>query len=68
MTRQTRNMIKYVIKRILVMVPLLIAVLIFTWVLSHAIDRNPYLSYYMTRDIEFLERELRRVGWYDPWY
>jgi peptide/nickel transport system permease protein len=22
----------------------------------------------MTRDIEFLERELRRVGWYDPWY
>jgi len=68
MTRQARNMIKYILKRILLMIPILLAVLIFTWILSHAIDRNPYMSQLMTYDAGVIERELRRVGWYDPWY
>ena len=68
MTRQARNMMKYVFKRILLMIPILIAVLIFTWIFSHTIDRNPYMSQLMTYDRGFIEKELRRVGWYDPWY
>ena len=68
MARQARNMMKYIIKRILLMAPLLIGVLIITWILSHMIDKNPYLSQLMTYDREFIERELSRVGWYKPWY
>lgn len=68
MTRQARNMMKYVFKRILLMIPILIAVLIFTWIFSHSIDRNPYMSQLMTYDRALIERELNRVGWYEPWY
>lgn len=68
MTRQAQNMMKYVLKRILFMVPLLIAVLIFTWIFSHLIDKNPYLSELMTYNRAAIEAELKRVGWYDPWY
>ena len=69
MKRKSQNMIKYVIKRILLMVPMLIAVLIFTWLLSHMMSVNPYLNQLAgVMDRQVLERELRRVGWYDPWY
>lgn len=69
MARQARNMMKYVFKRILLMVPILIAVLIFTWILSNMMSVNPYLNQLAgVLDRQVLERELRRVGWYDPWY
>lgn len=69
MARQARNMMKYVFRRILLMVPILLAVLIFTWIISHMMSVNPFLnqlSGVMNRQV--LEKELRRVGWYDPWY
>jgi len=51
------------------MFPILIAVLIFTWLLSHMMAINPYLNKIGTQlNREVYERELRRVGWYDPWY
>ena len=69
MSRQSRNMIKYIIKRILLMVPILVAVLIFTWILSQAMNISP-----LNRipgnviDRARYEAELRRSGYYDPWY
>jgi len=69
MARQAQNMIKYVMKRILLMVPILIAVLIFTWVLSHMMSVNPYLNKIGTvYDRETIDRILRELGYYDPWY
>ncbi|MFW9876090.1 MAG: ABC transporter permease [Candidatus Thorarchaeota archaeon] len=69
MARQGRNMIKYVSRRILLMIPILMAVLIFTWIISHMMAVNPYLNQmWGVLDRQTLERELRRVGWYDPWY
>jgi len=69
MARQARNMMKYVFRRILLMVPILLAVLIFTWIISHMMAVNPYLNKLAgVMDRQALERELRRVGWHDPWY
>ncbi|MFX1277864.1 MAG: ABC transporter permease [Promethearchaeota archaeon] len=71
MTRQARNMIKYVIKRILLMFPILLAVLIFTWILSHMMAVNPALNKIpgtAIGDRARYERVLRRSGYYDPWY
>jgi len=51
------------------MVPMLIAVLIFTWLLSHAMSVNPITNKIgFTLDPDVYERELRRLGFYDPWY
>lgn len=51
------------------MFPILMAVLIFTWILSHMMAINPYLNKLgAVLDREVYEKELRRVGWYDPWY
>lgn len=69
MARQARNMMKYIVKRILLMLPILLAVLIFTWMLSHLMAVNPYLNKIAgVLDRNVYERLLRRVGWYDPWY
>ena len=70
MTRQARNMIKYVLKRILLMFPILIAVLIFTWILSHMMQINPFLNRIpgTTRDRARWAAELRNSGYYEPWY
>jgi len=69
MARQARNMIKYILKRILIMFPILIAVLTFTWLLSHMMAINPYLNKLGGQmDREAYERVLRESGWYDPWY
>jgi peptide/nickel transport system permease protein len=69
MARQARNMMKYVFKRILLMVPILIAVLIFTWILSHMMAVSPEMNKLAgVLDRNVFERELRRIGWYDPWY
>jgi peptide/nickel transport system permease protein len=62
-------MIKYVLKRILLMIPILIAVLIFTWILSHMMSVNPYLNKIGTvYDRETIDRLLRKYGYFDPWY
>jgi peptide/nickel transport system permease protein len=64
-------MIKYVIKRILLMFPILIAVLVFTWILSHMMAINPALNKIpgtAIGDRERYERVLRQSGFYDPWY
>ena len=69
MARQAQNMIKYVIKRILIMVPILIAVLIFTWIIAHMMSVSPELNKIGTvYDRETIERLLRKMGYYDPWY
>lgn len=69
MKRKSQSMIKYIIKRIIVMLPMLIAVLIFTWLLSHAMSVNPITNKIgFTLDPDVYERELRRIGFYDPWY
>ena len=69
MKRKSQNMIKYLIKRILFMVPMLIAVLIFTWLLSHMMSVNPVANKIgFSLDPDVYEAELRRIGYYDPWY
>ncbi|HEC39067.1 hypothetical protein LCGC14_0636840 [marine sediment metagenome] len=69
MTRQAQNMLKYVLKRIFLMVPILIAVLIFTWILSHMMSVNPYLNKIgSVYDRETIRRLLTQYGYYDPWY
>ncbi len=69
MPRQARNMFKYVIKRVLFMFPLLLAVLVFTWLLSHMMSVDPYLNKLgQVMDRETIERFLRESGYYDPWY
>ena len=69
MKRKSQNMIKYVIKRILFMIPMLIAVLIFTWLLSHMMSVNPVANKIgFSLDPDDYRRELERIGYYDPWY
>ncbi|MCK4285143.1 MAG: ABC transporter permease [Candidatus Lokiarchaeota archaeon] len=70
MSRQSRNMIKYIAKRILLMFPILIAVLIFTWILSNNMAINPELNQIggNVMDRARYEAELRRSGFWDPWY
>ncbi len=69
MSRQAKNMIKYVIKRILLMFPILIAVLIFTWILSHMMAVNPIMNRISGGiDRQLYERELRRSGAFSPWF
>ncbi|HEC39731.1 hypothetical protein LCGC14_0701680 [marine sediment metagenome] len=70
MSRQSRNMIKYIIKRILLMFPILIAVLIFTWVLSNSMAINPDLNRIegnVQEPAKYVQ-ELRRSGFYEPWF
>ena len=68
MARQATNMVKYIIKRIIIMVPMLVIALISTWILSHMMGVDPTLNRVGVTDPEVLELERRRVGYYDPWY
>ena len=69
MARQAQNMIKYIIKRILIMIPMLFLVLIATFLLAQLMSVNPAVNKIgMVLDPEILEAELRRTGYYDPWY
>ena len=68
MAKQSTNMIKYIIKRILIMIPMVLFALIITWVLSHMMSVDPTLNRVGFTDPEILELERRRVGYYDPWY
>jgi len=65
---QTQNMIKYIVKRILLMVPMLILVLITTFLLSQLMFTDPVLNKMGMLDQEILEAERIRIGFYDPWY
>jgi len=51
------------------MIPMLIAVLIFTWLLSHMMSVNPVANKIgFNLDPDVYRRELERIGYYDPWY
>jgi peptide/nickel transport system permease protein len=52
------------------MFPILLAVLIFTWILSHQMQINPALNKIPATVIDraAYEKELRTSGYYDPWY
>lgn len=69
MAKQPKNMIKYIIKRILMMIPMLFLVLTLAWFLSRLMAVNPVTNKLGDiLDPEVIEAELRRIGYYDPWY
>ena len=62
------NMVKYIIKRIFIMFPMLILALIITWLLAQMMLVSPILFKVGFQDPELLEAERIRVGFYNPWY
>ncbi|MFX0010347.1 MAG: ABC transporter permease [Candidatus Hermodarchaeota archaeon] len=73
MAKQPKNMIKYIIKRVLMMIPMLVLVLTLSWLLSYLMVQqnlvNPVAGRLgATLDPDIIEAELRRIGYYDPWY
>jgi peptide/nickel transport system permease protein len=62
------NMVKYIIKRIFIMFPMLILSLIITWLLANMMIVNPLLFRVGAANPELLEAEKIRVGFYNPWY
>ncbi|TFG23890.1 MAG: ABC transporter permease [Promethearchaeota archaeon] len=73
MARQTQNMIKYIIKRIIMMIPILLIVLTVTFILSKSMDVFPVISQVAVgEDIELIQRmieeEERRMGYDKPVY
>lgn len=69
MAKPKTNMIKYILRRILMMVPMLILVLTFAWILSHMMTVSPVTNKLSGLvEPEFIEAELQRIGYYDPWY
>ncbi|MFX1328009.1 MAG: ABC transporter permease [Promethearchaeota archaeon] len=69
MKKQSTNMIKYLIKRILMMIPMLFLVLTIAWILSHMMRVSPITNKLgPLLDPEVIEAELRKIGYYDPWY
>lgn len=70
---QAQNMIKYIIKRILAMIPMILAIIILTFFLSRMMAVDPTLNAAinatdLVERLELIEAEKRRLGWYDPWY
>lgn len=73
MAKQPKNMIKYIIKRILMMIPMLILVLTICWGLSYLMVEQNLVNPVAGRlgdtlDPDIIEAELQRIGYYDPWY
>ncbi|MFX1297288.1 MAG: ABC transporter permease [Promethearchaeota archaeon] len=68
MTKQSTNMIKYIIRRILMMIPMFFLVLTFAWILAHMMSVSPINSYGSILDPEVLEAERKRIGVGEPWY
>ena len=69
MAKRPKNMIKYILKRILMMIPMLFLVLTLAWILSRLMAVNPVTNKLGgILDPEVIEAELRRIGYYDPWY
>ena len=61
-------MVKYIVKRILMMIPMLFAVLVITWVLSHAMAINPLQSEVTGWDMQIYYDEMARLGLDQPIY
>jgi peptide/nickel transport system permease protein len=61
-------MVKYIIKRIIIMIPMLLIALIATWILSNMMTVDPILNRVGFADPSVLELERQRVGYYDPWF
>lgn len=61
-------MVKYIIKRILIMIPMLFIALISTWILAQMMTVDPVLNRVGIVDPVVLESERQRVGYYDPWF
>jgi len=69
MVKKSKSMLKYIIKRILFMIPVLLLTLSITFVLTQLMATDPTLNKLgFPIDLEALEREKQRIGWYDPWY
>jgi len=68
LARQATNMVKYIIKRIIIMIPMLILALIATFVLSNMMTVDPILNRVGWADPVVLESERQRVGYYNPWF
>ncbi|TKJ24382.1 MAG: hypothetical protein CEE42_11130 [Promethearchaeota archaeon Loki_b31] len=73
MAKQPKNMIKYIIKRILMMIPMLFLVLAISWFLSYLMVQQNLVNPVAGRlggtlDPDVIEAELRRIGYYDPWF
>ena len=62
------NMVKYIIKRIIIMFPILIIALIITWLLANMMIVNPILFKVGYDNPELLAAEMERVGYNDPWF
>ena len=61
-------MVKYIIKRIFMMIPMLLAVLVITWIISQAMAINPLQSKVNLWDMSIYENEMERLGLNDPVY
>jgi len=66
MVKKSINMVKYIIKRILMIFPMLFAVLIITWILSQAMAINPLQSEAMGWDMQIYYDEMARLGLDQP--
>jgi peptide/nickel transport system permease protein len=62
------NMIKYIIKRIIIVFPMLIFSLIITFLLARMMLGSPILFRVGYDNLELLESEMERVGFNEPWY
>jgi len=69
MARKQTNMIKYIVKRTLMIIPMLFAVLIITFLLSQMMSVDPNMGMVNLRmEPEDFARELERTGFMDPLY
>ena len=66
--KKQTNMVKYIIKRIFIMFPILILALIITWLLANSMQVYSILIRAGTFDQEILELEKIKTGYYDPWF
>lgn len=67
---KSKNMIFYIIKRILLMIPMLLLILTVTFILSTFISQPgaPLNNLEGLVDPLYIEAEKERMGFYDPWY
>lgn len=66
--KKQTNMVKYIIKRIIIMFPILILALILTWLLANSMQVYSILIRASTFDPELIELEKIKTGFYDPWF
>jgi peptide/nickel transport system permease protein len=61
---QTKNMVLYIVKRVLFMIPMLLLILVITFILSRAMFGDPVLNKLgLLPDPEIIEAERRRMGY-----